>query len=91
MKPTKLSSNVRLRNLGLLLLLLMAIGFTITIFYSFLLTIFTYPSAMSVRSSNTLFWSDSIDIEKEIPVDVLSRADGLSIAEKTVSVDVSKV
>lgn len=86
MKLSKLSRNPRLRNTGIWLILLLSIGFVI---YNFgIPTIETLPTSesMSVLSS---FWSDSIKLETNIPGDVLTLAENVSIDEKIILVDVS--
>lgn len=103
MKLSKISQNAKLRNLSVLCVLMLSIGFIIYNFGTtlkdvdalvkapFIKTLTTNEN-MSVQSSSIdSFWGDcnSINVETNIPKDVLARAGKLVLTEKTVSVDVS--
>lgn len=96
----KLSLNVKLRNIAFVFILLISIGLIAYNFGSVFKDLETLPRTRTVeyRKSDKMsfpsaksFWDDSIDIEINIPDDVLVRAEKLIITEKTVLVDVSTI
>lgn len=100
MKLIKLSR--KLRNFSVLFLLLILIGLLL---YNFGTTIdslnalLKYPQIGERRTNDTMsvpplvnsFWGDSTAALENIPSDVLTRAGEVTIAEKTVLVDVSSI
>lgn len=91
MKP---SLNFKLRNLAVLFLLMLSIGFIIYNFGTADKDLDTFSRIRTLTTSNKMFvpsssfWDDKIDIEVNIPDDVLLRAEKVVIDEKTVLVDV---
>lgn len=101
MKITKIPRNARLK-VSLFLMLLITIIFVIYNFGAIIFgieklvesshtTLLEPNKSMSEQPSISHFWDDSIDIQKAIPADVYSRTTDFLIAEKTISVDVSKL
>lgn len=92
----KLSLNVKLRNIAVLIILLISVGFIAYNFGTSPKDLETLSRSVKSRTSVNMalpsdksFWDDLIDIEMDIPDDVFVRAKKLVISEKTVLVDVS--